>query len=138
MFLHFQIQRGGTLIIGVSDKGEVLGADIGERTIENLANKIKQNTDPAIYPSISVENVEGKNIIVIEVRESKSKPVFAFDKVYKRVGKSNQRVSSGEIRKMALEGKKIYWDERICEDKGLLEVRGRGKGTRYVLSVTIK
>ncbi|MCW3133253.1 MAG: hypothetical protein N2V78_02860, partial [Methanophagales archaeon] len=65
----------------------------------------------------------------IEVRESKSKPVFAFDKVYKRVGKSNQRVSSGEIRKMALEGKKIYWDERICEDKGLLEVRGRGKGT---------
>ncbi len=43
-----------------------------------------------------------------------------------------------EIRKMALEGKKIYWDERICEDKGLLEVRGRGKGTRYVLSVTIK
>lgn len=23
-------------------------------------------------------------------------------------------------------------------DKGLLEVRGRGKGTRYVLSVTIK
>ena len=43
-----------------------------------------------------------------------------------------------EIRKMALEGKKIYWDERICEDKGLLEVRGRGKGTRYVLSVAIK
>ena len=49
-----------------------------------------------------------------------------------------KRCLYNEIRKMALEGKKIYWDERICEDKGLLEVRGRGKGTRYVLSVTIK
>ena len=89
----FSNANGGIIVIGVSDKGEVLGADIGKRTIESLANRIKQNTDPAIYPSISVENVEGK---------------------------------------------KIYWDEQICEDKGLLEVRGRGKGTRYVLSVTIK
>jgi len=118
----FSNANGGTIVIGVSDKGEVLGADIGKRTIESLANRIKQNTDPAIYPSISVENVEGKNIIVIEVRESKSKPVFAFDKVYKRVGKSNQRVSSGEIRKMALEGKKIYWDEEICEGANLEDI----------------
>ena len=88
----FSNANGGIIVIGVSDKGEVLGIDIGKRTIEILANRIKQNTDPAIYPSISVENVEGKNIIVIEVKESKSKPVFAFDKVYKRVGKSNQRV----------------------------------------------
>jgi len=118
----FSNANGGTIVIGVSDKGEVLGADIGKRTIENLANRIKQNTDPVIYPSISIENVEGKNIIVIEVRESKSKPVFAFDKVYKRVGKSNQRVSSGEIRKLALEGKKVYWDEEICEDASLEDI----------------
>jgi len=118
----FSNANGGTIVIGVSDKGEVLGADIGKRTIEILANRIKQNTDPVIYPSISIENVEGKNIIVIEVRESKSKPVFAFDKVYKRVGKSNQRVSSGEIRKLALEGKKVYWDEEICEDASLEDI----------------
>ena len=118
----FSNTNGGTIVIGVTDKGEVVGVDIGKKTIEILANRIKQNTDPAIYPSISVENVEGKNIIVIEVRESKSKPVFAFDKVYKRVGKSNQRVSSGEIRKMALEGKKIYWDEEICEGANLEDI----------------
>ena len=111
----FSNANGGTIVIGVSDKGEVLGADIGKRTIEILANRIKQNTDPVIYPSISIENVEGKNIIVIEVRESKSKPVFAFDKVYKRVGKSNQRVSSGEIRKLALEGKKSIGTKRYVK-----------------------
>lgn len=118
----FSNTKGGTIFIGVSDKGEVLGIEIGKKTLESLANKIKQNTDPEIYPSIFVENVEGKNIIVIEVKESKSKPVFAFDKVYKRIGKSNQRVSSDEIRKLALEGKKIYWDEEICEDANLEDI----------------
>ncbi|MEA2054700.1 MAG: putative DNA binding domain-containing protein [Candidatus Thermoplasmatota archaeon] len=118
----FSNTKGGIIVIGVTDKGEVGGVDIGKKTIETLANRIKQNTDPAIYPSISVENVEGKDIIVIEVKKSKTKPVFAFDKVYKRVGKSNQRVSSDEIRKLALEGKKIYWDEEICEGANLEDI----------------
>ena len=118
----FSNTKGGILVIGVRDTGEVIGVDIGKRTLESLATRIKQNTDPAIYPSISVDNVEGKIIIVIEVEESKSKPVFAFDKVYKRVGKSNQRVSSDELRKMALEGRRIYWDEEVCEGANLEDI----------------
>ncbi len=118
----FSNTNGGSIIIGADDKGNIIGVDVGKKTIENLANKIKQNTDTHIYPSISVEKIDGKNVIVVEVKESKSKPVFAFDRVYKRVGKSNHRISSDEIRKMALDGKKIYWDEQICEDAGLKDI----------------
>ena len=118
----FSNTKGGSIIIGADDKGNIIGVDVGEKTIEKLANKIKQNTDTQIYPSISVEKIDGKNIIVVEVKESKSKPVFAFDRVYKRVGKSNHRISSDEIRKMALEGKKVYWDELICEDASLEDI----------------
>ncbi len=118
----FSNTNGGSIIIGVDDKRNVIGVDVGKKTIESLANEIKQNTDPQIYPSISVEYIYGKNVVIIEVKESKSKPVFAFDRVYKRVGKSNHRVSSDEIREMALEGKKIYWDEQICEDASLEDI----------------
>jgi len=111
----FSNTKGGLIIIGVNDNREVIGMEIGKKTIEGLANKIKQNTDPQIYPSIFVKQINGENIVVVEVKESKSKPVFAFDKVYKRVGKSNQRVSSAEIKKMALGGKKIYWDRLACK-----------------------
>ena len=76
----FSNTKGGIVIIGVSDKSEVLGVDIGKKTIESLANKIKQSTDPKVYPSIHVE----------------------------------------EIRNIALETSKVYWDERICE-RGDLE-----------------
>jgi ATP-dependent DNA helicase RecG len=118
----FSNTKGGSIIIGVDNRRNIIGINVGMKTIEALANKIKQNTDPQIYPSISVEGMDGKNIIVVEVMESKSKPVFAFNRVYKRVGKSNHRVSSDEIRKMALEGKKVYWDEQICEEASLEDI----------------
>jgi len=51
----FSNTKGGMIVIGVSDNGEVLGVNIGKRTIESLANKIKQSTDPKVYPSIHVE-----------------------------------------------------------------------------------
>jgi ATP-dependent DNA helicase RecG len=131
MISAFSNTKGGSIIIGVDDKRDIIGVDVGKKTIEGLANEIKQNTDPPIYPSISVEDIDGKNVIVVEVKESKSKPVFAFDRVYKRVGKSNHRVSSNEIRKMALEGKKIYWDEQICEEASLEDI-DKGKVKRFL------
>jgi len=53
----FSNTNGGTLVIGVKDNGEVVGVDIGKRTIENLANRIKQHTDPMVYPSICIEDL---------------------------------------------------------------------------------
>ena len=41
--------------------------DIGKNTLEELANYIKRNTDPRIFPRIEVLEVEDKRVIVIEV-----------------------------------------------------------------------
>jgi len=111
----FSNTKGGTVVIGVSDKGEVLGVDIGKNTIESLANNIKQNSDPMAYPSIRVEKSDKKQVVIIDVREGKQKPVLAFGRAYRRVGKSNQKLGSDEIRNLALETSKVFWDEWICE-----------------------
>ncbi|MBU3902464.1 MAG: putative DNA binding domain-containing protein [Candidatus Thermoplasmatota archaeon] len=118
----FSNTKGGTIFVGVEDSGNVVGIAVGKKSLEDIAQKIKQNTDPKIYPSISVENVKGKKVIIIEVPKSKSKPVFAFDKVFRRVGRSNHRVSSEEIRMMALEGRRVYWDAEICEGTTLEDI----------------
>jgi ATP-dependent DNA helicase RecG len=72
----FSNANGGSMLIGVSNDGKVIGVDIGRNTVEELANYIKRNTDPAIFPSVKILEIEGKKIIVIEVRESAEKPVF--------------------------------------------------------------
>lgn len=45
--------EGGRLIIGVSREGKPVGISIGKDTIENLANKIAQHTEPKIQPRIT-------------------------------------------------------------------------------------
>jgi ATP-dependent DNA helicase RecG len=110
---------GGTVIVGVSDRGGVLGVDIGKNTLEELANYIKRNTDPQIFPSVKITEVDGKNVVMIEVKEDMEKPVFFKNHARKRVGKTNQMISSSELRKLAKEsGGRVYWDEQVCEDAG--------------------
>ncbi|MBA3045719.1 MAG: helix-turn-helix domain-containing protein [Candidatus Thermoplasmatota archaeon] len=96
----FSNSKGGKIFVGIDDSGQIKGVDIGKNTLENLANDIKRNTDPPLFPSIVVEVLEKKKIISIEVNESPIKPVFAFDRAFKRVGRTNQRLTSAELREM--------------------------------------
>ena len=118
----FSNTDGGVLIIGVSDCGEPLGMDIGKKTIEILANQIKQNTDLAIYPSIRIEEIKDKHVVVIEVKESAQKPVLAFGKAYMLVGISNQKVGYVQIKDLVQRSSKIYWDEKACEEAKLADI----------------
>ena len=114
---------GGIILIGVSDEGEILGVDIGRKSVEDLANWVKENTDPQIYPDIRVHQVEGKKIIEISVKESGEKPVFFKDRAFQRVGKTNQRISASKIRELAKQERvRLHWDERICEGATLEDI----------------
>ena len=116
----FSNSDGGVVLVGISDGGGVPGVDIGKNTVEELANYIKRNTDPQVFPSVKTVEVGEKKLIAVEVTESAEKPVFFKNHGYKRVGKTNQMISSSELRKLAKEsGERVYWDERVCEDASL-------------------
>jgi ATP-dependent DNA helicase RecG len=119
----FSNSDGGVVLAGVSDGGGVTGVDSGKNTLEELANYIKRNTDPQVFPSVKTVEVGEKKLIAVEVTESAEKPVFFKNHAYKRVGKTNQMISSSELRKLAKEsGEKIYWDEQICKEASLEDI----------------
>ncbi len=119
----FSNSAGGIILIGLSDEGSVLGVTIGANTLEELANYIKRNTDPSIYPSIMVERMGDKQIVLIEVAVQNEKPVFFKGHAHKRVGKTSLELTSSEIRKMAKEsGEKVYWDEKPCTGATLEDI----------------
>ena len=106
----FSNKRGGKIFIGVEPSGKITGITIGKNTIENLAGDIKQNTDPKVFPNISVQKLDSKEIIVVDVAEYPIKPVFVKDKVFIRVGKSNQRASAEKIRSFIDDQRTRHWD----------------------------
>jgi len=87
---------GGQVRIGIGPGGRRTGVRLGRGTLEDLANKIKVNTDPAQFPSIVVEGSDDSAVVTIRVEESPIKPVWAFGRPLKRVGRTNQHVSRGE------------------------------------------
>ncbi len=117
----FANARGGKVIVGVDSGGRIMGVQIGKDTLENLANRIVQNTDPKIHPRISVKDIEGKKIIVIEIKESLDRLVLAFGRPFKRVGKSTMRIGKDEYERLILEKHKdkLQFDSRICKTADL-------------------
>ena len=118
----FSNTHGGNIYVGIQDDGTVLGVEIGRNSVEKLANSIKQNTDPCIYPRINVTKESGKTIMVITVSENASKPVFAFGRAYKRVGKTNQLLGQNEIRRLSLQSTNMSWDGQICKEATLKDL----------------
>ena len=120
----FANTEGGRLLIGVASSGDVIGVQIGRGTIEKLVNQIAQNTDPKLHPKVTVKNTSGRDIIVIEVKESRDHLVLGFGKPYKRVGKSTVRMAKDEYEQFILEKHKdrLEFDKDICKEASLQDI----------------
>lgn len=84
--------HGGYLIFGIDDDGTVLGQQISDDTIGNIANAVKLNTDPKLYPGIEKVELEGKECILVTIEESPLKPHLAYGRAFLRVGATNQKL----------------------------------------------
>ena len=120
----FSNTRGGEILVGINNSGEVNGVEIGKNTLEDLTNKIKENTDPEIQSRIATRTINNKTIIVVRVKESNDHLVLAFGRPYKRVGKSTVRMSKDEYESMILEKhkEKLYFDSQICERATIADI----------------
>ncbi|MDP2913623.1 MAG: ATP-binding protein, partial [Candidatus Omnitrophota bacterium] len=93
----FSNTEGGKIIVGVSEKdGSPIGVRIGRGAIENFANIVSQHTDPKVHPRITVRKIEGKDIIIIEVKQSPHRPILADGIPYMRVGSSSLKMSKDD------------------------------------------
>ncbi|MBU2635695.1 MAG: putative DNA binding domain-containing protein, partial [Bacteroidetes bacterium] len=118
----FANTKGGRIYIGVEPSGKIIGVEIGNNTIENLANEIKQNTDPKVFPSIEVLKVKSKDIISLFVPEYPSKPVWAKDKVFIRVGRTNQKASADTIGHFIKDQHAIKWDKTLFSKASIKDI----------------
>lgn len=111
----FATAQGGTVYVGISPQGERIGVQIGHGTLEDLANKIKLNTDPPQYPTIITYGHESSAIIEITIEQNPIKPVWAFGRPMKRVGKTNQFLRRDEAHRLLEVTSGRTWDKFSCE-----------------------
>jgi ATP-dependent DNA helicase RecG len=130
----FSNTRGGTLLIGVKDSGEIFGIQIGKKTLEDIANRIVEATDPRIQPSLSIIQHGKKSLMVILVMEGTRSPVSVRGRYFRRSGRTNQRMSHEEIMQRMITSMGVSWDAFI-EPGTTLEDLDSERIDRFVLAV---
>ena len=88
----FANHKGGHLIFGVKDNGTITGQQVSDDTLKNIANAVKLNTDPKLYPGIEKIDMDGKTCVLVSVSESPLKPHLSHGRAFIRVGATNQRI----------------------------------------------
>ena len=127
----FANTKGGIILIGVSDKGEVKGVQIRKETLKNWANQISQGAEPRVIPEIELNKIDGKNVVIIRIKEFPIKPVSVKGRCFRRVGNSNRIMPMQEIAQMHFHSTGMSWDRLPVEDASIKDV-ALDKVRRYI------
>ncbi len=91
----------GTLYFGVRNDGEILGQQIGDRTLREISQGIANAIKPQVIPTIIIELCDDKNVIKVTV-EGDEKPYSAFGKYYMRSADEDREISPQQLRNLML------------------------------------
>lgn len=113
---------GGKIIFGITDKTrEVVGFDKEDvfKKMDAIANAVSDSCEPAIIPDITLQTVDGKTVIVVEVSEGRQRPYYikALGRdggVYVRVAGTTRLADEYMIKELLFEGSNRYYDQALC------------------------
>lgn len=109
--IAFANSQGGTIYVGVDDKGSVIGIDDADKTTLQINNMVRDSIKPDVTMFVRYETIidGGKNIICITVQKGTNKPYYLASKglkpsgVYVRNGNASDPSTDTAIRKMIKE-----------------------------------
>ena len=111
---------GGSIYIGVDDKGDVVGLKITNRMRSQIIDSIN-NCDPR--PEYELEEVE--NIIILKILEGNNKPYRAPDGFYIRQGATSRKMATEEIVQFTINENRIQFDKQLMKDSVDLSKRSK-------------
>ena len=117
----FANSKGGTIYIGITDTGEILGLKDIKSDIESLSGMIREGIigNLTTYTDIEIKEIDKKDVIELHITSAPKKPYYLADKglkssgVYIRHGSSTIQATDEIIRKMLIESSKKSFEEEI-------------------------
>jgi ATP-dependent DNA helicase RecG len=125
--------RGGRVFFGVEPQGKIVGQQVAERTLEEIAQEIQQ-IEPPVFPQIDRVDVKlGAQVVVVTVGTGGNRPYSYRRQAYKRVGNTSLKMSRDEYNAMLIE--RVHgerrWETEPASDWSIPDVE-RAEITRTV------
>lgn len=111
----FANTNGGYLIFGIEEDNTVVGLEDYKKDSEVISENIKEKIDPFLDFDLSIENIDGKYIIILNVKSGKKTPYYMVDNgsriAYVRIGNQSVPANSNELYRLTLKGSNLSFDE---------------------------
>ncbi|MBI4725873.1 putative DNA binding domain-containing protein [candidate division TA06 bacterium] len=115
----FANTNGGTLFIGIDDKGKPVGITDAKRMMEEIPNKAKDLL--GIMSDVRQEMESGKTVISVTVRKSPA-PISYHGKYYIRSGSTTQELKGRDLTQFVISKSGRGWDDYIEERATLNDI----------------
>ena len=113
---------GGRIIFGIEDgTGKVVGIDREDvfRVCDAIANAVSDSCEPALIPDITLQTVDGKTVVVLDIPEGRQRPYHIRSMgreagVYVRVAGTTRQADEYMIKELMFEGSGRSFDQSVC------------------------
>ncbi len=124
-FVAFSNAEGGQLILGVSDDHRIKGLSPEDlrRLQQLISNTANENVKPPIYPLVQQLQVEGKQLLLVQVRKGSARPYATNAGVYlTKSGADKRRMSPEELRRLFAESGGLSAEEGLLTNSSLRDL----------------
>jgi predicted HTH transcriptional regulator len=115
--VSFANTSGGVLLVGVGDKGEIMGIDSELHQLQKLERIASHLIEEKIVLEVKTEIVDGKKILRIDIRESEAKPHFAINEKDERITYVRVKDKSVPVPKLLIQGETPVDVEKLLESR---------------------
>ena len=116
--------NGGKIVFGIDDKTlEIVGMDEDNifKTMDAITNAISDSCEPRIRPDVTLQTVNDKTVIVVEILPGPMRPYYIKSEgmtegTYMRVSGTTRPVEGYMLKELILEGQNRYFDSEPCRE----------------------
>lgn len=116
--------NGGQIVFGIDDKTlEIVGMDEDNifKTMDAITNAISDSCEPRIRPDVTLQTVNDKTVIVVEILPGAMRPYYIKSEgmtegTYMRVSGTTRPVEGYMLKELILEGQNRYFDSEPCRE----------------------
>jgi ATP-dependent DNA helicase RecG len=102
--------RSGRVLFGVEPDGRLAGQHVSGRTVEDVAQELRE-IDPPAFPNVDrVDLGGGYEVSIVSVAAGQNRPYTHRGKAYRRVGNTSQAMSREEYMAAGLDGKNCKYN----------------------------
>ncbi|MGV8147000.1 MAG: helix-turn-helix domain-containing protein [Alkaliphilus sp.] len=112
----FSNYHDGEIIIGISDKGNIVGVKDTERVRLDIENAINDSIKPRPYYEVQTYMVENVEVLVFTIFKGDNTPYVYDRKAYQRLDTSTVEVDKSSYDELVLLGKNLTFEELDYRD----------------------